>query len=324
MAYYSDAGEAAVSLNVAHLENFVLIAEQGSLSRAATIAGTAQPALGRQIQKLEAECGCRLFYRHGRGVALTAEGERYVERIRPLIRQLKSASRDLRESAREIEGNVIVGITPTVLEILGLPMLDRIEREYPRISLNVISGYSGYVHEWLVDGRLNIAVLHDAKRSRHISFDPLAEADLFLVSAPKSLSSAERKRKTVAFAEIAHYRMALPTRNHGLRRTLEFAAGEAGIRLDAHYEIDTLPLMKELVVLARAHSVLAMPAVLQEVQRSELIARKITPALSTSLGLATATSRPITKAIQVVLALVRSEMKAVVNASRADLAIKVF
>ena len=313
-----------MSLNLAHLENFVLVAEQGSLSRAATIAGTTQPALGRRIQKLESDCGCPLFYRHGRGVALTAEGERYLERVKPLIRELKGASRDLRESASEIAGNVILGITPTVLELLGLPLLDRIEKEFPKISLNVISGYSGYVHEWLVDGRLNIAILHDAKRSRHISFDPLAEAELFLVSPPGSLSNAERKRKTVGLSEIGRYRMALPTRNHGLRRTLEFAASEAGIKLDAHYEIDTLPLMKELVVHERAHSVLAMPAILQEVCRSEVIARKITPPLSTSLGLATASSRPITKAIQVVLTLIRSEMRTVVENSPIDLAIKVF
>lgn len=311
-------------VSIADLENFVLAAEHGSLSRAATIAGIAQPALGRKIQKLESECGCRLFYRHGRGVALTVEGERYLARVKPLIRQLNAASLDLHESSNDISGQVIVGMTPTVLELLGLPLLDRVRTAFPKVRVNVISGYSGYIHEWLIDGRLDVAVLHDAKRSSHISFDPLAEADLFLISAPNSLSKAERRLSSVPIQKLSAYRMALPTRHHGLRRTLEFAASEAGVKLNVEYEVDTLPLMKKLVVGERAHTVLAMPAVLQEIRADQLIARKIFPTLSTSLGLATASSRPMTKAIQAVLALIRSEMKTVVAESRSPLAIKIY
>lgn len=311
-----------MTLNVTGLENFLLVAAHGSFSRAASIAGIAQPALGRQIQKLEAECGCRLFYRHGRGVVLTAEGERYRQRIEPLIRQLRAARLDL-EVDREVAGSVIVGMTPTVVELIGLPLLAAVHRDHPGVQVNVVSGYSGYVHEWLIDGRLDIAILHDAKRSRQISFDPLAEAELFLVSAPGSLSKTERNASAVALPKLRGYKLALPTRNHGLRRTLEFAASDAGVPLQVEYQIDTLPLMKNLVLNGLAHTVLALPAVASDVRASRLIARRIVdPTVSTTLGVATATNRPLTRATQLILAVIRQELERAIRGGQMNLCVR--
>src|SRR5260370_414932 len=82
----------------------------GSSSKAATVLGIAQPALGRQIQKLEEECGVRLFYRHGRGVSPTPEGETLLERARPLVRQLASIPADLQSERDSPCGQVTVGL----------------------------------------------------------------------------------------------------------------------------------------------------------------------------------------------------------------------
>src|SRR3546814_1928546 len=85
----------AWSVDLKRLEYFLSVAEHGSFSRAASVIGVAQPALGRQVQRLEEACGTKLFYRHGRGVSLTREGEVYAQRIRPLLQQLSAAAADL-------------------------------------------------------------------------------------------------------------------------------------------------------------------------------------------------------------------------------------
>lgn len=313
-----------MSLDLQSLENFVLVASHGSFSRAATIAGVGQPALGRQIRKLETECGCALFYRHGRGVQLTAEGEIYLARIRPLIKQLTAGSLDLRSTARDIAGPVVLGITPTFQELIGMRLLATARRLQPKIRLNVVSGYSGYIHEWLIADRLDIAILHDAKRSSHINFEPLAHADLYLVSSPATLSRAQRGAKTVEFPRLGDYSLALPTRHHGLRKTIDLAASDSRLSLRVEYEVDTLPLMKLLAINELAHTVLALPAVASEVQDGRLVARQIVnPALTTALGLATATNRPITRATQFVVSLVRTELEAAINRSRFDLGLTI-
>src|SRR5690606_41346090 len=63
-------------------------------------------ALGRQVQRLESECGVRLFYRHGRGVTLTPEGRLYAERVRPLLQQLAQASEGLGSAQQPVTGSI--------------------------------------------------------------------------------------------------------------------------------------------------------------------------------------------------------------------------
>ncbi|WP_454692399.1 LysR family transcriptional regulator [Achromobacter aloeverae] len=288
------------------LEYFLSVAEHGSFSRAASVIGVAQPALGRQVQRLEEACGTKLFYRHGRGVALTPEGEAFRIRILPLIRELASAMDGLADPQRAVTGLVRVGMTPTILSLMGLPLIQRMRARSPGIRINFLSGYSGYVHEWLVDGRLDVAILHDARRSHHIGVDFLAQARLFLIShpAPDAPCNARGLPRAgpVSMAQLAQLPLALPSASHGLRRTLESAATKAKVTLLVNYELDALELMKAVVMAGDAHTVLALPAVEQEIRAGALVATPLgEPQLSTRLMVATSVSRPMTRAARMVV-----------------------
>jgi LysR family nitrogen assimilation transcriptional regulator len=286
-------------MNLQRLELLMQVADYDSFSKAATVLGLAQPALGRQIQKLEEECGMRLFYRHGRGVSLTAEGQALLERAGPLVRQLAAIPGELQSERDSPRGLVTVGLTPTVCNLFGLSLIAAMREKYPQMQVNIVSGYSGYVHEWLVDGRLDVAILHDVRRSSTISVDPLAAAELFLI-LPVTATAFDFP-KAATLAEIAQIPLVLPTRNHGLRRTLEYAASDSGLSLNVAYEVDTLELLKKMVVTGMAGTVLAKPAVVDELANGTLVAQKIfSPSLQTKLVLATAVRRPLTRGIRLV------------------------
>lgn len=288
-------------MDLKRIEHLVVVVESGSFSRAASVIGMAQPALGRQIQALEKECGVPLLYRHGRGVALTPEGERFIEGIRPILRQMQALTGSLQKEKACPRGQVVVGMTPTMLELFGLRLVQRVKQKYPEVHLNIVSGYSGYIHEWLIDGRLDIALLHDAQRSKHVAVDFLASAALHLISAPEVLKPGERLQRAVDVKQLAGLPLVLPTRRHGLRRTLEAAAAEAGITLRVEYEIDALKLMKDLVQAGVAHTVLAIPAVQGELTRGTIVARRLRrPSVETRVMVATAFNRAYTQAMRVV------------------------
>lgn len=293
-------------MDLRKIENLIHIADQGSFSKAASVLGIAQSALGRQVRKLEDECGCALLYRNGRGVSLTPDGEKLLDRLRPLLRQMDHVVTEFHNDQKSPSGQVMLGLTPTLCHMVGMRLVAEVWKRHPRIQLNIITGYSGYVHEWLTNARVDIAVLHDARRSQHIAVAPLAELDLALVSPPQSLSPAARAMRSIEFAQLRDLPLVLPTRNHGLRRTLEHAAAQADIALRVMLEMDALELMKEIVVEGLAHTVLGLPAVIGEVASGRLIARKIVnPGLSTRLMMATATSRPLTQAVKIVQEILR-------------------
>lgn len=83
------------------ISSFVATAEAGSLSKAAARLGQQVSGLSRHISELETDLGVRLFARTGRGVRLTAAGERFLERGRQVLRELELARAEARgEDAR--------------------------------------------------------------------------------------------------------------------------------------------------------------------------------------------------------------------------------
>ncbi|WP_447774212.1 LysR family transcriptional regulator [Variovorax boronicumulans] len=297
-------------MDLKRIANLIQVADHGSFSKAASVIGIAQPALGRQVRKLEEECGTPLLYRNGRGVSLTPDGETLLARLRPLLRQMESAVLELHDERESPSGNVTIGLTPTLCGILGMRLVSAMRRDYPRIQLNVITGYSGYVHEWLTNARVDIGVLHDARRSQHLIVDPLAALDLSLVSATRNLAPVARSMKNISFKELDGLPLVLPTGNHGLRRSVEYAASQAGIQLSVVFEIDALELMKEIVEGGLAHTVLADLTVQREVAAGIVTTRRLlAPEVSTRLMIASAANRPVTRAVKLVEHTLRTLMQ---------------
>ena len=75
----------AGELDLRLLREFVVVAEELHFTRAAARLYLAQQALSRDIARLERQLGVPLFTRTTRRVALTAEGERLLERARELL-----------------------------------------------------------------------------------------------------------------------------------------------------------------------------------------------------------------------------------------------
>ena len=94
-------------LDLRLLRAFVVVAEELHFTRAAQRLYIAQQALSRDIRRLEAQVGARLFLRSTRNVALTAEGERLLVHARGLLALNDAALRDLVGATRPMLADVI-------------------------------------------------------------------------------------------------------------------------------------------------------------------------------------------------------------------------
>lgn len=295
-------------------DSLIQVAQYGSFSKAASVIGIAQPALGRQVRKLEEECGVALLYRHGRGVSLTPEGERLLETIKPLLTRIEGAVSELRAERRSPSGSVTLGLTPTLCHLIGRRLVTQARQRYPALRLNIVMAYSGYVHEWLTNARLDIAVVHDARRAQHLAMEPIGDLQLSLIS-PTGMLKGASTRQTTRMEKLAGLPLVLPTRHHGLRRTMEYVASQAGIKLDVVYEMDALELMLDLVRDGQVHTVLAAPVAANLVREGCAVARRIvSPTVITRMMLAQATNRPSTRATRAIEVMLK-EMVAEVASS---------
>jgi DNA-binding transcriptional LysR family regulator len=80
--------EKVKSIELRGLKYFVCLARVGNFGRASRELSIGQPALTRQIKKLEETLGVELLIRHGRGVNLTDAGLKLLERVEDIVHLL--------------------------------------------------------------------------------------------------------------------------------------------------------------------------------------------------------------------------------------------
>src|SRR5258705_12057135 len=86
--------------NLDNLSAFVIVAREGSFTKAAAKLGVSQSALSYTIKELEARFKLRLLTRTTRSVSPTAAGERLLRNVAPRIEEIEAeldALSDLRE-----------------------------------------------------------------------------------------------------------------------------------------------------------------------------------------------------------------------------------
>lgn len=97
-------------MEIQALRYVVTLAEELHFGRAAERHFISAQPFGQHIQRLEREIGTRLFERTSRRVALTAAGERFVERARTVLTQVELLREIAGEDARADDGELRVGV----------------------------------------------------------------------------------------------------------------------------------------------------------------------------------------------------------------------
>jgi len=123
------------------LHAFLMVAREGSFTRAAAKLGVTQSALSQTIRALETRLDLRLLTRTTRSVSPTSAGERLLQTIGPRLDDITSELEALREQRKTPAGTVRITCNEDVLANILLPKLAPLIREYPDIHLEFDSSY---------------------------------------------------------------------------------------------------------------------------------------------------------------------------------------
>ena len=115
---------------------FVRTAEERSFGRAAASLGVTTAAVSKAVRKLEDDLGVRLLDRSSRLVALTREGEVFLDRCQQAVAQVQGGREVLRASRNEPRGEVSVTL-PYILTPFVVPNLPRLHAQYPRLKFRL-------------------------------------------------------------------------------------------------------------------------------------------------------------------------------------------
>ena len=131
------------------------VVDRGSFAAAAVDFGLSPSAVSKLVTRLESRLGVRLLNRTTRRLALTAEGEVFLDRSRKILDAIEAAESEIASSRRAAQGRLRVHAFPTfAVDHLSAVLPDFLAR-YPRITFEFL--VTNRVID-LVDDNIDIAL----------------------------------------------------------------------------------------------------------------------------------------------------------------------
>ena len=94
------------------VRSFIEVKNTRSLSKASKILHISQPALSKQIQRLEADLEVTLLKRSAQGVELTSAGELFITRMLPILGHIHEVKAEMKKFQEK--RNISIGILPSL------------------------------------------------------------------------------------------------------------------------------------------------------------------------------------------------------------------
>lgn len=178
-----------MDITVRQIRYFVATAESGQVSRAAELCNITQSSITLAINSLEKTVGYKLFVRQSRGMQLTAQGEKFLQHCRAVLRALEDAAQPDPEHVSEVSGCIRLAVTGTIAAYVFPPVWRKMKREFPAIRLMVAEVEYREMEEGLKDGTFDMAMMliSNIKRSDQFDYEEL-------LKSPRRLWVSSRNR----------------------------------------------------------------------------------------------------------------------------------
>lgn len=192
-----------------NLHVLIAVAHAGSMSKAAEMLNTGQPAISRSIAELEYALGVRLLDRSRQGVKPTQYGRALLDGGTAVFDELRQTAKNIAFLADPTAGEVRVGCNPYLAASFVSAAVDRLSRRYPRIMFRLVTAYVDTLHRELIERNVDLLVTRRA--------GPILDERLdyeFLFDEPYLVAAGARNpwtgRRRIDLAELMKELWVLP------------------------------------------------------------------------------------------------------------------
>ncbi|MFJ9034827.1 LysR substrate-binding domain-containing protein [Streptomyces sp. NPDC102274] len=211
------------------LECLVAVADSGSITQAALLLHSSQPAVSHQIASLERETRTALLRREPRGVKLTPAGRAAVADARRAIEAAASAVRSARAAGQAAGGVLRLVCAQSLTVALLAPVIRQWHRRYPEVAITLRESTAMDEALGFVDSDEADVALLPAPPPGRFTITAVAEEEIVL-AAPTSHPLAERpavRLEDLEGAPLVHF-----APDNGLSVWLDQSLARAGVHLE--------------------------------------------------------------------------------------------
>lgn len=250
------------TLDLTLLEQFLVVARTGNMTRAAGELHLSQSALSRSLQRLEDQVGQALFVRQPRAMVLTETGELLVGRAREILKLVEETCVEVAEAGKR--GRVRLGAIPTIAPYFLPRVLASFAAARPEVSVTVQEDTTDQLMRRCLHGEVDLAVVALPIVGKGLEVEPLFSEELYLVVPPgHPLAEAEE----VTAGVVGGYPFVMLNEAHCLSESIASFCRRQMVQPVAVERTSQLTTVQELVALD--HGVSMVPAMAREVDRTE-------------------------------------------------------
>ena len=140
-------------MDIKDMRAFYAIVEEGNISHAAQRLDIAQPALSRQMKRLETSLGVQLFERGSRRIRLTDAGRVMYTRVEHILGMVDGTVREITEIGSGIAGSIRLGTITTSGALLLPELISEFHSRYPHVTYQIWEAEGARILE-LLDNRV--------------------------------------------------------------------------------------------------------------------------------------------------------------------------
>jgi DNA-binding transcriptional LysR family regulator len=226
------------------LEQFIAVAETGSIARAAERCHTVASAVSKRLSDLEESFGMPLLVRGAKGVELTPAGHTFLARARSILHQAEQLDEEIRRHASGARGHVrVFANISAIVEFLPAALAAFLAK-YPDIHIHLEEHVSSGVAAAVADNLADFGIMGTVAAVDGLTMTPFRNDELVVVLKPDHVLA---QRDALSFGDIVQLPLVGLHANSSLHHVLSRAAADAGRPLNVRIRVTSFDAVCAMV-----------------------------------------------------------------------------
>ena len=258
---------------------FYVVAECGSITKASIELFISQPAVTKQIKKLESILGCDLFIRTKRGLVLTESGKAIYSDVRNAIKSFELAEKRINSLKMLDTGTIKIGIGTTLTRKFLLPYLRDFHNKYPNIKIEIFTNSFAELRNKLKSGKIDfiISKIPD-KLDEEFEYTSLGDINECFVVNDKYY---DLTKKVIPFFELSKYPLLIQTKSSNIRSYFDDFCNSYNMHFDSIVEIASSSLLIDFVKIGFGIGLVTKEYIKEDLEVGNLFLINVVPSIPT-------------------------------------------
>ncbi len=220
-------------------------------TKAAQTLYVSQSAVSQTIRQLELALNTSLFYKSGRQILLTREGETLLSYVAPAVALLEKGERLLKDQHELKKGRIQIGASDTLSRFLLVPFFKQFHEKYPHITLTINNRPSPISSELVQKGDIDFAIVNyeTSLETQRLDVITLTKTENIFVATPEALATHHISPSKASLKKISKLPLLTLEPKSTTRRILDRFLEERKIKWQPEFEGGSVDLILEMAAI---------------------------------------------------------------------------